>query len=234
MEKILFKYLFNFVLDRNLLCKHQSGFQPKDSTVNQLIEIYDTIIRNLDKGNDVRFIFCDVSKAFDKVWHQGLLTKLRSYGFNVNRCNWIADYLNDRQQKVVLDGFFSNFASINAGVPQGSVLGPFLFLLYINDITGNLLNIVRLFADDTSLFVIVDNDPQISADALNLDLINLSSWAKDWHISFNAQKTKSLVFTRRNVQHPDVTFDGTSVQNVAEHTHLYGGCKRTYRKKIKS
>ena len=83
-----------------------------------------------------------------------------------------------------------------------------------------MVNNARLFADDTSLFVIIDNDPKIGADSLNLDLINLSSWAKDWHVSFNAQKTKSMTFTRRNAHHPDVLFDGTYVQNVEEHTHL--------------
>ena len=127
IEKVLFKYLYNFVLDCNLLCKHQSGFQPNDSTVNQLLEIYDTVIKNLDKGNDVRFIFCDVSKAFDKVWHQGLITKLHNYGFNTNMCSWIADYLTDRQQKVVLDGFSTTFASINAGVPNVRSLDHFCF-----------------------------------------------------------------------------------------------------------
>ena len=131
MEKILFKHLFNYMKFNNLLTKYQSGFQPGDSTVNQLFEIYYIIISNLDQGKDVRFIFCDISKAFDKVWHRGLIHKLKSYGIHHNLVQWIADYLNDRCQKVVLDGFASSTQGISAGVPQGSVLGPFLFLIYI-------------------------------------------------------------------------------------------------------
>ena len=88
MEKIIFKYLYNYLEQHDILTKHQSGFRPKDSTVNQLLEIYYVIIENLDKGKDIRFIFCDISKAFDKVWHEGLLYKLKKYGINGSLINW--------------------------------------------------------------------------------------------------------------------------------------------------
>ena len=91
--------------DNNVIYKYQSGFQPGDSTVNQLVDIYNTIFSSLDKGKDVRFIFCDISKAFDKVWHKGLLSKLKTYGVSGNILGWIENYLCDRQQKVVIDGF---------------------------------------------------------------------------------------------------------------------------------
>jgi hypothetical protein len=131
-----------------------------NETTNQRVEIYKTIISSLDKGKDVRFIFCDISKAFDRVWHKGILHKLKHYGISEQIVNWAENYLSDRSQKVVLDGFISSSRTTNSVVPQGSVLGPFLFLLYtcINDISKNLTNGVRLFADDTSLYVIVDND----------------------------------------------------------------------------
>ena len=136
--------------DNNVIYKYQSRFQPGDSTVNQLVDIYNTIISSLEKGKDVRFIFCDISKAFEKVWHKGLLCKLMTYSISGNILGWIENYLCDRQKKVVIDGFLSNHETVNAGVPQGSVLKPFLFLLYINDICDDLVNNSIFFADDTS------------------------------------------------------------------------------------
>ena len=94
-------------MEHHIITEHQSGFQPKDSTVNQLVYIYNTIISNLDIDKDIRFIFCDISKAFDRVWHTGLLNKLRKIGIDGNLLSWDTDYLDDRKQKVVLDGFSS-------------------------------------------------------------------------------------------------------------------------------
>ena len=104
MEKIIVKHLHNYVLEHHIITEHQSGFQPKDSTVNQLVYIYNTIISNLDIGKDIRFIFCDISKSFDRVWHTGLLYKLRKIGNDGNLLSWVTDYLDDRKQKVVLNG----------------------------------------------------------------------------------------------------------------------------------
>ena len=222
MEKILFKHLYNFMKDNNLLTKYQSGFQPGDGTINQLIDIYNTIISCLDQGKDVRFIFCDISKAFDKVWHSGLLFKLRFYGIHQSLIDWIADYLGDRSQKVVLDGFSSTNTGITAGVPQGSVLGPFLFLLYINDIVDNIYNHIRLFADDTSLFAVIDNNLDTVSQSLTDDLGKIDSWAKNWAVTFNPSKTETLTFTRRNVIHPYIFFgtDGEEIKEVDQHCHL--------------
>ena len=222
MEKIIFKYLFNFMKDNEILTKYQSGFQPNDSTVNQLVEIYNSIISNLDKGKDVRFVFCDISKAFDKVWHKGLLFKLEKYGISGNLLKWLENYLDDRVQRVVLDGFHSSFKPVNAGVPQGSVLGPFLFLLYINDLSENLVNNIRLFADDTSLFVIVDNNINAAALSLTSDLDIINTWANTWAVEFNPNKTFNLNFSRSSRTHPPVHFGNTgNIINESEiHRHL--------------
>ena len=152
-ERIVFKYL----LDNNLLSSLQSGFLPRDSTINQLTFLYNTFCQALDAGKEVRAVFCDISKAFDRVWHSGLLYKLQATGVTGDALNWFKSYLADRKQRVVLPGTVSEWKFIRAGVPQGSILGPLLFLLYINDIVADIGSNIRLFADDTSLFIIVDN-----------------------------------------------------------------------------
>ena len=198
LEKIIFKYLYNYLQENDILTKFQSGLRPKDSTVNQLLEIYHTIIENLDKGKDIKFIFCDVSKAFDKVWHRGLLHKLQKYGITGNILNWFNSYLTGRQQRVKNEGFYSRWGSTNAWVPQGSVLGPYLFLLYINDIVRNIRTNIRLFADDTSLYTVIENEDSIHL--LNEDLRQISIWADTWLIILNPAKTNSMLLLEKRKQ----------------------------------
>ena len=127
-------------------------------------------VKLLMQKKDIRIVFCDISKAFDKVWHQGLLYKLRRVGIKGDLLNWFEDYLTDREQRVVIRGQSSNWDSIKAGVPQGAVLGPLTFLIYINDLTKVVNCNLKLFADDTCLYVTVD-DPASSATVLNDNLI---------------------------------------------------------------
>jgi hypothetical protein len=121
-----------------------------------------------------------------------------------------------------LEGFSSTLKGIKAGVPQGSVLGPFLFLVYINDIVNDIHNDIRLFADDTSLFVVVENDHAAAATSLTDDLNGISNWAKKWAIQFNPQKTKNILFSRRDREHPPVYFglNGDEIDETGNHCHL--------------
>ena len=151
-ERIVFKHMYNHLASNNLLFKYQSGFRPGHSTTFQLIDIFHHICQSFDEKQYSCMVLCDISKAFDKVWHRGLLFKLRQNGIKGNLLSWISNYLSSRKQSVQINSATSSSLSVNAGVPQGSVLGPLLFLVYVNDIGENLLSLVRLFADDSSLF----------------------------------------------------------------------------------
>ena len=130
----------------------------------------------MDEGYEIRGVFLDISKAFDKVWHEGLVFKLKQNGISGNLLNIFEDFLRNRKQRVVLNGQTSNWENIHAGVPQGSILGPLLFLIYINDLAENLSSNPKLFADDTSLFSAV-RDLNTSAIEVNDDLKKIEAWA---------------------------------------------------------
>ena len=129
-ERIVFKHIHNFLIENDLIYKYQSGFLPKHSTTFQLIDIYHHICQAIDNNQYACMVFLDVSKAFDRVWHRGLIFKLRQYGIDGDLLTWITDYLDDRKQRVVIKSYMSSFKNVKAGVPQGSVLGPLLFLDY--------------------------------------------------------------------------------------------------------
>ena len=124
-------------------------------------------------------VFCDISKVLDIVWHRGLLLKLKQNGIDGNLLKWITNYLDNRQQNVVVKSSSSSVKPVTAGVPQGSVLGPLLFLLYVNDIADSLLSLVRLFADDSSLYFSSSSLQDIDG-IINYDLCLLSAWARQW------------------------------------------------------
>ena len=220
-EKLVFKYFYNHLQDNNMLSSLQSGFIPGDSTVNQLAYLYHIFTEALDAGKEIRTVFCDISKAFDRVWHEGLIYKLKAAGVSGDVLRWFQSYLSGRRQRVVLSGSFSEWVYIKAGVSQGSILGPLLFLLYINDIVKNIGSHIRLFADDTSLFIIVDN-PTTAALCLNSDLEKLSRWAAIWLVTFNPSKNESLLISRKINKpiHPPLYMQNVQIQEVSSHKHL--------------
>ena len=175
-EGLVFNALFNFFLQIKLFTPCQSGFIPDDSCVSQLQLITHEIYKNFDchPPTDMRGTFLDISKAFDKVWHEGLIYKLKTYGIDGKLLKLLENYLTDRQQRVVLNGQTSSWQNIYAGVPQGSVLGPLLFLIYINDLPDGLASMCKIFVDDTSLFSKV-NDKSNSNSQLNSDLAKIPS-----------------------------------------------------------
>ena len=173
-----------------------------------------------DSGKEVRVVFCDISKAFDCVWHAGLIHKLKAAGISSDLLSWFVSYLANRKQRVVLPGTESNWNFIRAGVPQGSILGPLLFLLYINDIVTDIGSNIRLFADDTSIYIIVDN-PYTAAEILNTDLEKISQWAKTWLVNFKATKTETLLISRitNKLVHHKIFMLGKEINEVQFHKH---------------
>ena len=173
------------------------------------------------KGKEIRAVFCDISKAFDRVWHEGLLYKLRCMGCSSRVVQWFESYLSQRRQRVVINGQSSDWVHILAGVPQGSILGPLLFLIYINDIVKHIGCSIRLFADDTSLYIIV-NCPLQSAQLLNTYLQTISDWTAAWLVTFNPLKTLSMLISRKRnpVLHPPLFMNGTMIKNTSFHKHL--------------
>ena len=207
--------------DNNILTPLQSGFIPKDSTINQLTFLYDKFCQALDNGKEVRVVFCDISKTFDRVWHAGLLCKLEAVGISGSLLSWFSSYLSNRKQRVTLPGVYSDWKHIKAGVPQGSILGPLLFLLYINDIVSDIGSHIRLFADDTSLYIVVEN-PDDAAELLNADLRKITTWAEQWLVTFNPPKTESMLISRKIIKpvHPPIFMSNQEITEVNFHKHL--------------
>ena len=177
-EKTISNKIYNYLSKENLLNPNQSGFRPSHSCINQLIAITHETFEAYDcnPSLEVRSVFLDISKAFDKVWHEGLIYKIKSMGISGELLNLLENYLSDRYQRVVLNGQTSSCTPVLAGVPQGSILGPLLFLIYINDLPNELQSNAKLFADDTSLFAVA-NDKNVCANILNNDLLAISKWA---------------------------------------------------------
>jgi hypothetical protein len=221
-ERIVFKHIFNHFRQHFLLSIWQSGFLPGSSTVTQLIELYDQFCKAIDDRKEVRVVFLDISKAFDRVWHKGLLHKMKKNGIRGRLLIWLSDYLNERYQRVIVNGQKSTWGRISAGVPQGSVLGPLLFLVFINDLTHVIKHCkIRLFADDTCLFIEVD-DPDIAATSLQTDLDNIKTWSANWLVAFSPAKTKEMIISLKvnKPYHHPVKLGEVPIARVSEHKHL--------------
>ena len=195
MEEIIRDKVMEFVKKTRTLSKKQFGFIGGRSTILQLLKVLDEWTRILDEGGEVDVIFMDFMKAFDKVPHKRLLEKLKSYGIEGQLLNWLKDFLNGRKQRVVVNGCKSEWKEVVSGVPQGSVIGPLLFVLYINDLPDIVEAEVYLFADDTKIFCKISEN---GSSPLQEDLKRLQKWSDTWLLKFHPDKCKVMKIHRGN------------------------------------
>ena len=191
-ESVMHDRLLKHCMENDLISHKQAAYIKGDSTVSQLLYIVHNIRKCWSENKIMHGLFLDVSSAFDKVWHSGLLAKLLQAGVEEKFYDILSSYLRDRKQIVVVNGEKSDILDIKAGVPQGSRLGPLLFLIYMNDISNDIESDILIFADDTSLFV-SGKDPAETALILNRDLQKISDWATKWKVKFNTAKTKTII-----------------------------------------
>jgi hypothetical protein len=196
MESLVRDAIMEHMTKNNLLANAQHGFVPGRNCITQLLLCLEEWTNMLENGDTFDVIYTDFSKAFDSVAHERLLVKLENMGITGDVSKWIKSFLNGRTQCVNVEGFLSDWMNVLSGVPQGSVMGPILFVIFINDMSGEVKrSFCKLFADDCKLYGAVT--PR-SREDLQHDLRNLEVWSDTWQLPFNASKCKVLHFGNNN------------------------------------
>ena len=225
-EKEVFRQLYGYLTDNDLLSKHQSGFRPKHSTVSALIQMCDNWLSNMDVGKINCVVFLDIRKAFDSINHEILLNKMNlNFGISGNALKWFDSYIKDREQQCIVNGQLSSSKKIICGVPQGSILGPLLFLLYINDMPDSLNNTTpSLYADDSEIYASSDNSGDLISK-LNEDLKNLSRWMRKNKLQIHPTKSKYMFIgssynIKNNICNEPILINSTPVPRVTNYKCL--------------
>ena len=197
MESIIRDSIVLHMTRNDLFSDSQHGFVPGRNCITQLLLCLEEWTKLLEQGHAFDVVYTDFAKAFDSVPHQRLLVKLRNVGIRGKVLNWIESFLTGRKQSVILEGKQSKWEDVISGIPQGSVIGPILFIIFINDLPSEVkYNMCKLFADDCKLYGAVDASNNTSK--IQSDLDNLSNWSKYWQLPFNAKKCKTLHFGYQN------------------------------------
>ena len=228
MSKLLEKHFHWLISDHisqfSPLSKTQWGFQPGKSTVQALLVTIDNWLQYLERGCDVGAVFFDFKKAFDSVPHIPLITKLQQLNLDPNIVSWVRNYLSDRSQCVVINGVCSEYLPVISGVPQGSVLGPLLFLIYINDLTDLDISMgskIVLYADDILLYRPVSSDSDFVS--LQRDINMIQTWASSNFMTFNESKCKVMHISRkRSPLSPctSIMLNGSILETVTMYKYL--------------
>ena len=201
-----------------LFSDFQYGFRSSRSTADLLTVLSDRIARAFNRSRAIRAVALDISKVFDRVWHAGLLHKLKSYGISGQIFGLTSSFPSNRRLRVVLDGKSSQEYPVNAGVPQESILGPTLFLLYINELPDDVICNIAIYADDTTLYSKCDQASDLwqqleLASELESDLRDTVDWARKWLVDFNTGKTQLASFDpSKNTGAIDVKMDGSVLE----------------------
>ncbi|MEW8548554.1 MAG: reverse transcriptase family protein [Candidatus Thiodiazotropha sp.] len=214
LESIIRDEMLDHLESNKLLSDNQHGFTSHRSCLTNLLETLEEITSQLDNGEGIDIVFLDYRKAFDSVPHRRLIYKLSKYGFGETFTRWITNFLCNRTQTVSLRGTFSQPSDVLSGVPQGSVLGPLLFILYVNEIPELIQGTAKLFADDTKVF-----DKASKKVILQRDLDILYTWSSEWLLKFNESKCKVMHVGRNNPRH-DYKIGNTTLEKVSEECDL--------------
>ena len=199
LEKIIRNSIVDFMSEYSLLSEFQFGFVKGRSTSLQLLKILNDWTESIENGKFSDCIYLDYQKAFDTVPHQRLLSKMKSYNISSNIIEWTKHYLSNRTQYVELNGVKSESRNVVSGIPQGSVLGPLLFLIYINDLPDNVKSTIYMYADDTKVYREIDSDTDVQT--LQEDLRIMSEWSNKWLLKFHPQKCTSIAIGNENMVH---------------------------------
>lgn len=232
-EKLFSKRLKNLIQNRNILPNHQFGFREKHSTIEQIHRITHSIEIAFEKKEVCSAVFLDVAKAFDDVWHKGLLHKLNLL-LPKQYCQMLASYLSDRFFRVKQEDEYSNLYPINSGVPQGSILGPILYLLYTYDLPVNENCIVGTFADDTVIMSIGKNIETSTAN-LQIAVTEVEQWTRKWCIKLNSSKSIHVNFTTRDINNIPIYIDQQTVPhaNTAKYLGMTLDAKLHWKEHVK-
>ena len=213
----------DYLSHNNILYDLQSGFRPSFSTDSCLIHLSDYILSNQDKGQLTGMVVLDLQKAFDTVNHKILIGKLRSLGLDQIAIKWFSSYLGDREQKVEIGGIQSDPHNIVCGVPQGSILGPLLFLIYVNDMRAAVKCKLLLYADDSALLTSSKDISEIER-VLSVELESVNEWLVENRLSLHLGKTQSIVFGSkkrlREAGELHVTCNGQDIETGTEVSYL--------------
>ena len=199
LEKLVRSKLVNHLTANGIISKDQHGFCEKKSCMTNLLETLDYVTKMVDNGFQVDEIFLDFCKAFDKVSHERLLYKLHSMGIEDKALQWVSSFLTNRRQRVRVNGVYSSWADVTSGVPQGSVLGPILFVAFINDLPATIFSDCKLFADDSKIYGLASTPEDIQK--IQDDLCKAYEWSKEWGMEFHPKKCKVLHFGKKNIEH---------------------------------
>ena len=235
LERIIYTRLINFLQVNDIFSNFQFGFRQKHSTSHALLTFIEKVTQAIDKHSHMLGIFLDFSKAFDTINHKILLKKLYHYGIRGKALEWFRSYLSNRQQYVCVNDAKSHTQNIECGVPQGSILGPLLFIIYINDFhrSSSILSFI-LFADDSNLFFSHPN-PHALLNIVNAELKKVTEWIKANKLSLNLLKTKYMLFSNTIETLPGhIIFDETPLEKVTliKFLGVYVDCKLSWKHHI--
>ena len=188
--------MYSHLEQNRLISNRQHGFVKGRSCLTNLIEFFEELTRKIDQDKAVDVVYMDFSKAFDKVPHGRLIQKVKSYGIRGELVRWVQNWLGHRKQRVAVEEYFSNWRSVTSSVPQGSVLGPLLFVIYIyiNNLKENVGSLISTFADDTKIGGVGDSGED--CQRIHQDINRLKTWAERWRMEFNLDKCEVMQFGR--------------------------------------